>query len=110
MNISTNNKTPINPPSVSTVLEVIRKAAIEWPTDRLKKCAELKFKYIENENTVDFFVPYVWRLIWETSGVYFASPSLIRLFNFIPSSENNKPINLQTQDSSEISESPIKES
>lgn len=83
------------------VLEVIRKAAIEWPTDRLKKCPELKFKYIEDDNTVDFFVPYVWRLIWQTCGVYFSSPSLIKLFSF-PLQEGQIP-NLPSQESLEES-------
>jgi hypothetical protein len=61
-------------------LEAIEKAAIQWPTDRLKKFPDLKYRYVEDENTIDFFVPYAWRLIFESAGVFF-EPSAIRLFN-----------------------------
>jgi hypothetical protein len=64
--------------SVSVVLEAIEKAAVQWPTDRLKKFPDLKYKYIEDENTVEFFVPYVWRLIYQS--IYFDA-STIKLFN-----------------------------
>uniref|UniRef100_A0AC34F4J0 Dymeclin n=1 Tax=Panagrolaimus sp. ES5 TaxID=591445 RepID=A0AC34F4J0_9BILA len=65
--------------SVDAVHETIAKAAIQWPTDKLKKFPELKFKYVEDENTVDFFVPYIWRLITQTNGIYFPSET-IKLF------------------------------
>uniref|UniRef100_A0A7E4VAF6 Dymeclin n=1 Tax=Panagrellus redivivus TaxID=6233 RepID=A0A7E4VAF6_PANRE len=65
--------------SVSAVHEVIAQAALQWPTDKLKKFPDLKFKYVEDENTVDFFVPYVWRLVCSTSGVYFPLES-VKLF------------------------------
>ncbi|KAH7708864.1 Dymeclin [Aphelenchoides avenae] len=64
--------------SVSVVLDAIEKAAIQWPTDRLKKFPDLKYKYIEDENTVEFFVPYVWRLIYQS--MYFER-GLVKLFN-----------------------------
>lgn len=63
-------------------METIKKAAIEWPTDRLHKFPDLKFKYIEDDNTLDFFVPYVWRLIYRTSVIYFNSDA-IKLYNVI---------------------------
>ncbi|KAK0393027.1 hypothetical protein QR680_000022 [Steinernema hermaphroditum] len=62
--------------TVSEVLDVISKAAIQWPTDRLKKFPDLKFKYVEDENTVDFFVPYIWRLVLEEAGVYWDPDSI----------------------------------
>uniref|UniRef100_A0A914YDU6 Dymeclin n=1 Tax=Panagrolaimus superbus TaxID=310955 RepID=A0A914YDU6_9BILA len=65
--------------SVDAVHETIAKAAIQWPTDKLKKFPELKFKYVEDENTVDFFVPYIWRLISQSNGTYFPSET-IKLF------------------------------
>uniref|UniRef100_A0A915EM09 Dymeclin n=1 Tax=Ditylenchus dipsaci TaxID=166011 RepID=A0A915EM09_9BILA len=76
---SPSSSLPSSSPSVHSVLETIQKAAVEWPTDRLKKFPDLKFKYIEDENTVDFFVPYVWRLIVQTAAVYFADDN-IKLF------------------------------
>ncbi|KAI6242101.1 Dymeclin [Aphelenchoides fujianensis] len=66
--------------SVDVVLEAIEKAAVQWPTDRLKKFPALKYRYVEDENTVDFFVPYAWRLIFENAGVHFDA-ALIKLFN-----------------------------
>jgi hypothetical protein len=36
-----------NNASVSDILEAIKKTAIEWPTDRLKRFPDLRFKYIE---------------------------------------------------------------
>ncbi|KAI6197392.1 hypothetical protein M3Y94_01218600 [Aphelenchoides besseyi] len=64
--------------SVDVVLEAIKKTAM--PTDRLKKFARLAYKYVEDENTVDFFVPYAWRLVYENSGIHFYTEQ-IRLFN-----------------------------
>lgn len=68
--------------SVHEVLDRIRRAAVEWPTDRLKKFPELKFKYVEDENTADFFIPYVWRIIHDSCGVYF-HPEAVKLFNAV---------------------------
>lgn len=61
-------------------MEAIEKAALQWPTDRLKKFPDLKYRYVEDENTIDFFVPYAWRLIYENAGIFF-EPKIIRLFN-----------------------------
>jgi hypothetical protein len=66
--------------SVGAVLDVIQKGALQWPTDRLKKFPELKFKYVEDDNTVDFFVPYVWRLIFKHSTLYW-DQTRVKLFN-----------------------------
>ncbi|CAD5211084.1 unnamed protein product [Bursaphelenchus okinawaensis] len=65
--------------SVNVVLEAIKKEAIQWPTDRLKKFPDLKYRYVEDENTIDFFVPYAWRLVFESCGVFFDS-HLVKLF------------------------------
>jgi len=65
--------------SVDGVHETISKAALQWPTDRLKRFPDLKFMYVEDENTVDFFVPYVWKLICQTSCLYFPLET-VRLF------------------------------
>ncbi|CAB3404108.1 unnamed protein product [Caenorhabditis bovis] len=64
----------------ATMLEIIEKEANVWPTDKLAKFPELKFRYVEDENTIDFFVPYVWRLSVQHSGIHF-DISRIKLFN-----------------------------
>ncbi|CAD5215569.1 unnamed protein product [Bursaphelenchus xylophilus] len=69
----------VDPTSVTVVLDAIKKAAIQWPTDRLKKFPDLKYRYVEDENTIDFFVPYAWRLVFESAGVFFDS-HLVKLF------------------------------
>lgn len=54
--------------SVERVQEVIKKGAVALPKDRLKVFPELKFKYVEEEQPEDFFIPYVWSLVFN-SGV-----------------------------------------
>ncbi|XP_039516985.1 dymeclin-like [Pimephales promelas] len=54
--------------SVERVQEVIKKGAVALPKDRLKLFPELKFKYVEEEQPEDFFIPYVWSLVFN-SGV-----------------------------------------
>ncbi|KAJ1365873.1 hypothetical protein KIN20_026335, partial [Parelaphostrongylus tenuis] len=56
------------------------KEAVVLPTDRLTKFPELRFRYVEDENTVDFFVPYVWRLTMQHSTIIFDS-ARVKLFN-----------------------------
>ncbi|XP_069075284.1 dymeclin isoform X2 [Pleurodeles waltl] len=50
--------------SVERVLEVIKQGAVALPKDRLKKFPELKFKYVEEEQPEEFFIPYVWSLVF----------------------------------------------
>ncbi|PAV87004.1 hypothetical protein WR25_12726 [Diploscapter pachys] len=62
------------------ILEAIDKEVLVWPTDKLAKFPELKFRYVEDDNTVEFFSPYVWRLVTEFAGIYFVK-SAIKIFN-----------------------------
>jgi hypothetical protein len=43
----------------------------------LQRFPDLKFKYVEEEQPEDFFVPYVWNLA--TQKIYF-NPANIKLF------------------------------
>uniref|UniRef100_A0A915HY00 Dymeclin n=1 Tax=Romanomermis culicivorax TaxID=13658 RepID=A0A915HY00_ROMCU len=65
--------------NVGEVLAVIQQGALQWPTDRLKRFPELKFKYVEDTNTEEFFVPYVWSLLIKYSGFYWDAVK-IKLF------------------------------
>lgn len=47
---------------VGEVQEVVRQGAVQFPKDRLRKLPDLKFKYVEEEQPEDFFIPYVWTL------------------------------------------------
>ncbi|KAE9414847.1 hypothetical protein Angca_005377 [Angiostrongylus cantonensis] len=64
----------------AAMMEVIEKEAVVLPTDRLTKFPELRFRYVEDENTVDFFVPYVWRLTIQHSTIIF-DRARVKLFN-----------------------------
>uniref|UniRef100_A0A1B6CTK8 Dymeclin n=2 Tax=Clastoptera arizonana TaxID=38151 RepID=A0A1B6CTK8_9HEMI len=61
---------------VNTVLARVQHAALQWPRNRLKKFPELKFKYVEEEKPEEFFVPYVWTLVAQFSGLHFDAFSL----------------------------------
>ncbi|MCJ8741199.1 hypothetical protein PDJAM_G00067960 [Pangasius djambal] len=67
--------------SVERVQEVIKKGAVALPKDRLKKFPELKFKYVEEDQPEDFFIPYVWSLVFNSGvGLYWNSQG-IELFS-----------------------------
>ncbi|XP_068711607.1 dymeclin-like [Montipora capricornis] len=66
--------------SVSVVLDVIKQGTLKWPRDRLKKFPELKFKYVEEEQPEEFFIPYVWSLVYKSSTLYW-NPDHIQLFH-----------------------------
>ncbi|TNM92353.1 hypothetical protein fugu_019365 [Takifugu bimaculatus] len=67
--------------SVERVQEVIMKGAQALPTDRLKKFPELKFKYVEEDQPEDFFIPYVWSLVFNSAVGLYWSPHGIELFS-----------------------------
>ncbi|XP_053196372.1 dymeclin [Scomber japonicus] len=67
--------------SVERVQEVIMKGAQALPTDRLKKFPELKFKYVEEDQPEDFFIPYVWSLVFNSGVGLHWSPHGIGLFS-----------------------------
>ncbi|OUC47636.1 hypothetical protein D917_06794 [Trichinella nativa] len=57
--------------SVETILEDIKTAMFHWNPEGLKKFPDLKFKYVEDQNTEEFFVPYIWNIIYNKGGLYF---------------------------------------
>ena len=46
----------------------------------MQKFADVTFRYVEDENTEEFFVPYVWRLVYRHSTVHWLAPR-VKLFN-----------------------------
>ncbi|KAG7210930.1 hypothetical protein KM043_016305 [Ampulex compressa] len=67
---------------VSQVLATIQQGTTEWPRDRLRKFPELKFKYVEEEQPEEFFIPYVWSVVcqgallhWSAENIKLFSPS-----------------------------------
>ncbi|XP_071989253.1 dymeclin isoform X1 [Engystomops pustulosus] len=66
--------------SVERVLEVIKQGAVALPKDRLRKFPELKFKYVEEEQPEEFFIPYVWSLVYNSGVGLYWSPQDVQLF------------------------------
>ncbi|UJR32022.1 hypothetical protein I4U23_019491 [Adineta vaga] len=62
--------------SAEYVKEVIETNARQFPLDRLKKFPDLKFKYVEEEQPEDFFVPYVWTLVYKSCNLHWSSDSV----------------------------------
>ncbi|CAF4912897.1 unnamed protein product, partial [Rotaria sp. Silwood1] len=63
--------------STEYVKEALEMGAKQFPLDRLKKFPELKFKYVEEEQPEDFFVPYVWTLVYKSCNLYWSSESIL---------------------------------
>ncbi len=57
--------------SAECVKDVLENNAKQFPLDRLKKFPDLKFKYVEEEQPENFFVPYIWSLGMEKSSISF---------------------------------------
>uniref|UniRef100_A0A8C5M087 Dymeclin n=1 Tax=Leptobrachium leishanense TaxID=445787 RepID=A0A8C5M087_9ANUR len=66
--------------SVERVLEIIKQGAVALPKDRLRKFPELKFKYVEEEQPEEFFIPYVWSLVYNSAVGLYWRPQDIQLF------------------------------
>ncbi|KYN04267.1 PREDICTED: dymeclin [Cyphomyrmex costatus] len=67
---------------VNQVLATILQGTLEWPRDRLRKFPELKFKYVEEEQPEEFFIPYVWSVVcqgallhWNAENIKLFSPN-----------------------------------
>ncbi|KAF4518163.1 hypothetical protein B566_EDAN007854, partial [Ephemera danica] len=65
--------------SETEVLATIQQGTLQWPRERLKKFPDLKFKYVEEDRPEDFFIPYIWSLVCQSSGIYW-NTSKIKLF------------------------------
>lgn len=67
-------------PSVHQVLDIIKQGMLQWPRDRLRKFPELKFRYVEEDQPEEFFIPYVWSLVYHSSSMYW-DPDRVELFS-----------------------------
>jgi len=48
--------------SVTEVQETVREGCKQFPRESLKSLGDLKFKYVEEEEPEEFFIPYIWGL------------------------------------------------
>ncbi|KAJ8311410.1 hypothetical protein KUTeg_010765 [Tegillarca granosa] len=63
--------------SPNEVLEIIKEGAVHFRRDKLKKFPDLKFKYVEEESPEEFFIPYIWSLVYHSSNMYFNASRII---------------------------------
>jgi len=66
--------------SVDDVYGEIENASLQWPADKLKKFPELIFRYVEDDQPDEFFIPYIWTLVYKNSSLFFNSRNIV-LFN-----------------------------
>ncbi|KAI2809695.1 hypothetical protein BLOT_000846 [Blomia tropicalis] len=66
--------------SPEEVLETIKHSSLQWPSEKLKKFPELRFRYVEDEQPEDFFIPYIWSLVFHCSDIFWSSQKIL-LFN-----------------------------
>ena len=51
-------------------LKILCDLSRKWPADGLRRFPEQKYKYCEEEEPREFFIPYIWTLIYQHSGLY----------------------------------------
>lgn len=66
--------------SVLEVSEFIKSVSMQWSNDKMKKLPELKFKYVEEGQPEDFFIPYLWSIVFHSSDIYWNSKNIL-IFN-----------------------------
>ncbi|KAK5815310.1 Dyggve-Melchior-Clausen syndrome protein-domain-containing protein [Linnemannia elongata] len=60
----------IKAPTPEEVAQVIQTASRTWPPNLMKTFPDIKFQYEEEEQSNEFFCPYVWSLIYRNTFVY----------------------------------------
>ncbi|GIY48957.1 dymeclin [Caerostris darwini] len=66
--------------SVLEVTEIIKSVSLQWSKEKMKKLPELKFKYVEEGQPEDFFIPYLWSVVFHSSDIYWDSKNIL-IFN-----------------------------
>ncbi|KAF9205313.1 hypothetical protein BGZ49_004213 [Haplosporangium sp. Z 27] len=60
----------IKAPTPEEVAHVIQMASRTWPPNLMKTFPDIKFEYEEEEQSNEFFCPYVWSLLYRNTFVY----------------------------------------
>ncbi|KAG0049570.1 hypothetical protein BGZ83_005579 [Gryganskiella cystojenkinii] len=60
----------IKAPTPEEVALVIQNASRTWPPNLMKTFPDIKFEYEEEQQSNEFFVPYVWSLLYRNTFVY----------------------------------------
>ncbi|KAG0252730.1 Triose-phosphate Transporter [Mortierella polycephala] len=60
----------IKAPTPEEVAQVIQTASRTWPPNLMKTFPDIKFEYEEEEQSSEFFCPYIWSLLYRNTFVY----------------------------------------
>lgn len=68
--------------AVEEIKDLIQSTSIEWASSQQPKDpnAQLLFRYVEDDQPEEFFIPYMWTKIYYSSGIAW-NPKRIVLFN-----------------------------
>jgi len=67
--------------SVEAVHLVINKELQRMPVNEFKKFPDLRFKYVEEDQPEEFFVPYIWSIVYKSSHLFWDLQK-VALFQF----------------------------
>ncbi|KAI8071187.1 Dymeclin [Gilbertella persicaria] len=76
-------------PSSNEVLRLVEQAARTWSNQKLILLPVLKFSYEEEQNSFEFFIPYIWALIHRKSFIYWSEEKCHVLDNYRAINEEN---------------------
>ncbi|KAI8366147.1 Dymeclin [Blakeslea trispora] len=68
-------------PSSSEVLQLIEQASRTWSNQQWIVLPQLKFQFKEDPNSFEFFIPYIWALIYRKSFFYWSDEKCHALEN-----------------------------
>ncbi|VDD81662.1 unnamed protein product [Mesocestoides corti] len=95
-----------HPTETSSVMTVITKSIGDFARyHTLKEFQELKFKYVEEDSPDEFFIPYVWSLVYRHSGLAFEQKSLHTLGTYEYSAGDEETVAAATKDLSTLNTS-----
>nr|CAH0110481.1 unnamed protein product [Daphnia galeata] len=66
----------LSEPGVNEILQSIQLGCVDFPKDQLKKFPELKFRYVEEDQPEEFFIPYVWSMVQSTSALCWSNDEI----------------------------------
>ncbi|KAK4515030.1 uncharacterized protein ATC70_002639 [Mucor velutinosus] len=69
-------------PSSNEVLKLIEQASRTWSNQKLTLLPHLKFQYKEEQDSFEFFIPYIWALVQRKSFIYWSEEKSHVLDNY----------------------------
>lgn len=69
-------------PSSNEVLKLIEQASRTWASSKLIPLPDLKFKYEEESDSYEFFIPYIWALVQRRTFIYWSEEKSHVLDNY----------------------------